>query len=170
MGTYSGVLSGGQGTLDAIYSESSAHLYGTHELGGVTYVSRVFGTYCTDFPSDNGIYALAYNGSISTYVLSPYSTGGDLSCPAAIAATAQPFALYVADRSQAPNRVILVTGPQNPQTAPIATMPGSQVIEGLTVYVPEPGEGPVAEASLAALFAVAVRRARSGRASALAGN
>jgi hypothetical protein len=156
VGTYSGVLEGTGTPLAALYTEGGASILGTRWVGGVTYVSRVFGVYCSDFPADNGVYALSYDSFISTWSLHMFVSGGDLSCPGPIAAQEQPFALYVTDRSQTPNRIVKVTGLLTPQTSFVATMPGSQVISSLTVYMPEPASDLEGGAALTALLALVV--------------
>jgi len=164
VGTYGGILAGGASTLGSLFTDGSATILGTRVVGGVDYVSRVFGAFCTDAPQLNGVYAFAYNAVISGDLMSDFSYGGDLSCPGPIAASADgDFPLYVTDRGQTPNRIVKVTGPQGPQTSIVATMPGSQVIVGLAVYAPEPGAVARAVAACVVLAARGVRR-RAARA------
>ena len=152
---FTSVVTGEQGSLQSIYSEPSTSpqpaLSHSLELGGVIYLTRIFGLFCSDNPSENGLYALSYNTFISAYLLTSFATGGDLSCPGAMTAVANPFTLYVASNvSVLPAHIIKVSGAQNPQTSIIATIDNSN-IQGLAVYAPEPA---VAVGEGAALFAL----------------
>ena len=153
---FTSIVSGEQGSLQPFYSEPTTspqpELSHTLELGGVIYLTRVFGLYCSDNPSDNGLYALSYNTFISAYLLTSFATGGDLSCPGVIAAVANPFTLYVGSNvSVLPARIITVSGAQNPQTAILATFADSN-LQGLAVYAPEPAMALGGDAALFALL------------------
>jgi hypothetical protein len=152
---FTSVVTGEQGSLQSIYSEPTTspqpELSHSLELGGVIYLTRIFGLYCSDNPSENGLYALSYNTFISAYLLTSFATGGDLSCPGVIAAVANPFNLYVGSNvSVLPARIIKVSGAQNAQTSILATFDNSN-LQGLAVYAPEPA---VALGEGAALFAL----------------
>lgn len=150
------IVAGEQGALQPFYHEGSAspqpQISASLELGDVTYLTRVFGTYCSDDPDENGLYALRFNGSISAYVLTPFATGGDLSCPGVMAAVANPFTLYVGSNvSVQPARILEVSGAQNPQTSLLASFDHASV-EGLAIYAPEPALAAEEGAAFAALL------------------
>jgi hypothetical protein len=168
VGTSGGLLGGGAGALQPFYTEPSVtpqpSILGAREVGGVVYLSRLFGSYCSDDPSENGVYAYAYNSSISAYLLTSFATGGDLSCPGAIAAVASPFTLFVASSSsQAPSQITRVTDLQSPQSSLVVALP-DQVVLGLSVYVPEPAAGLEDGAALVALLGLVLASTGSRRA------
>lgn len=119
-------------------------------------------------PSDyNGIYYIDDSGGVTEHTgftdVKPFTTGGNVTCPGAIALTKNvedgipPTPVYVVDRGSSPQRIYRIDGALQGSRL-VATLPADADAVGLVVYTPEPRRAASGAAALAATALLATLR------------